>query len=91
MSEVRKWTAGTLNAPWKDLIQLNFVGFRFSDIYWRAFRPILYGHHYFAWRMLGGLGGGGGGINKYGVCDGSTGVHFSLRRSLPLANVLNEE
>ena len=32
ISEVREWTAGTLNAPWKDLIQLDFVGLKFSVI-----------------------------------------------------------
>ena len=33
ISEVKKWTAGTLNAPKKDLFQLDGVGLKFSVIY----------------------------------------------------------
>ena len=33
ISEVRKWTAGTLNASWKDLIQLDCVGLKLPVIY----------------------------------------------------------
>ena len=33
ISEVRKWTVGTLNAPWKNLIHLDCVDSKFSVIY----------------------------------------------------------
>ena len=39
MSQVRKWNAGTLNAPRKDLIQLGFVGLKFLIHLLKSVKP----------------------------------------------------